>query len=80
MERFRGRPFTALRLGGGGARDATLCTGFARALGRPVRAGPVEASAAGNAIVQFLALGALPSLADGQARVAAAGEIQRFDP
>ena len=27
-----------------------------------------------------LALGALRSLAEGQARVAAAGEIQRFDP
>lgn len=80
MERFRGRPFAALRLGGGGARDATLCAGLARALGRPVRAGPVEASAAGNAIVQFLALGTLGSLAEGQARVAAAGEIQRFDP
>lgn len=80
MERFRGRPFAALRLGGGGARDATFCAGLAQALGRPVRAGPVEASAAGNAVVQFLALGALRSLAEGQARVAAAGEIQRFDP
>ena len=80
MERFRGRPFAALRLGGGGARDATLCAGLAQALGRPVRAGPVEASAAGNAIVQFLALGTLGSLAEGQARVAAAGEIQRYAP
>ena len=75
-----GRPFAALRLGGGGARDATFCAGLAQALGRPVRAGPVEASAAGNAIVQFLVLGALRSLAAGQDRVAAAGEIQRFDP
>lgn len=80
IERLRGRPVSALRLGGGGARDATLCAGLARALGRPVIAGPVEASAAGNAVVQFLAQGALASLAEGQARIAAAGELRRFDP
>ncbi len=80
LEDLRGARFDALRLGGGGALDATFCGLLARTLGRPVIAGPVEASAAGNAIVQFLALGAIGSLAEGQARIAAAGGIRRFDP
>ncbi len=80
IEQLRGAPVRGLRLGGGGSLDRTFCATIARRLGRPVSAGPVEASAAGNAIAQFLASGALPSLAEGQARIAAAGEIRRFDP
>jgi rhamnulokinase len=45
---------------GGGAQDATLCRLTADVLGRPVHAGPVEATAVGNLLVQALAAGELP--------------------
>lgn len=44
---------------GGGAQDATLCRLTADVLGRPVQAGPVEATAVGNVLVQALGAGEL---------------------
>ena len=43
---------------GGGANNALLCQLTADACGLPVLAGPVEAAAIGNALVQARALGA----------------------
>lgn len=80
IERVRDRPVRRLRLGGGGARDAAFCTLLAQAIGRQVTAGPVEASATGNALVQFAALGAFPSIAAGRRIVRAGTPLRRFDP
>jgi rhamnulokinase len=44
---------------GGGARNALLCQATADRLGVPVLAGPVEATAIGNALVQARAAGLL---------------------
>jgi rhamnulokinase len=44
---------------GGGAQDATLCRLTADVLGRAVHAGPVEATAVGNLLVQALGAGEL---------------------
>jgi rhamnulokinase len=59
IERVAGRPAGDVHIVGGGAQDATLCRLTADVLGRPVHAGPVEATAAGNLLVQALGAGAL---------------------
>jgi rhamnulokinase len=52
-----GRPVEVVHLVGGGARNALLCQLTADATGLPVVAGPVEAAALGNALVQARAAG-----------------------
>jgi rhamnulokinase len=52
-----GRRVRTIHLVGGGARNAVLCRLTAERSGLPVIAGPVEATAIGNALVQARALG-----------------------
>src|SRR5215217_8652570 len=54
-----GRPVENVHLVGGGARNTLLCQLTADACGLPVLAGPVEAAAIGNALVQARAVGVL---------------------
>jgi rhamnulokinase len=66
---------------GGGARNELLCQLTADACGVPVLAGPVEAAALGNVLVQARALGAdLPDLASMRALVAGTHDLRRFEP
>ena len=67
LSRFSASPIAAIRLGGGGGQDAAWRHFLEQASGCRVRAGIVEASVVGNALIQFVALGALPSFADAQA-------------
>lgn len=52
-----GRELSTVHLVGGGARNELLCRFTAEACGLPVLAGPVEASAVGNILVQARAAG-----------------------
>jgi rhamnulokinase len=54
-----GRAGGDVHIVGGGAQDAALCRLTADVLGRTVHAGPVEATAVGNLLVQALAAGEL---------------------
>lgn len=54
-----GRDLDVVHIVGGGARNALLCQLTADACGLPVLAGPVEAAAYGNALIQARALGVL---------------------
>ena len=66
---------------GGGARNELLCRLTASACGVPVLAGPVEAAALGNVLVQARALGAdLPDLASMRALVRATQDVLRHEP
>jgi rhamnulokinase len=59
-----GRPIARLHVVGGGTRNELLNQLTADALGIPVVAGPVEATAMGNILVQALAAGEIASLAE----------------
>ncbi|HYN01327.1 MAG TPA: rhamnulokinase family protein [Vicinamibacteria bacterium] len=69
-----------LHVVGGGARNRLLCQLAADATGRAVVAGPVEATAAGNVLMQALALGHLGSLAEARDVVRRSFEIATYEP
>jgi rhamnulokinase len=60
------RDIDTLHVVGGGASNELLCAWTAAAAGRPVLAGPVEATLVGNLLVQAIALGELASVAEGR--------------
>jgi rhamnulokinase len=65
---------------GGGVRNELLCRLTADILGRPVLAGPVEATALGNVLLQARAAGDLGSLAELRAVAAASADPAVFEP
>jgi len=76
-----GRSVDLVHVVGGGARNELLCRLTADACGVPVLAGPVEAAALGNVLVQARAMGApLPDLAAMRALVAATQDLVRYEP
>jgi rhamnulokinase len=62
LEKITGRKIEKLHIVGGGSKDNTLNQFTASACQIPVVAGPAEATATGNILIQALALGHLPSL------------------
>ena len=75
-----GRPFTRLHIVGGGSQSELLNQFTANSLGLPVLAGPVEATALGNVLVQALALGEVPSLGAAREIVANSFPLTRYEP
>lgn len=70
LEELTGRRINTIRIVGGGSQNALLCQLSADACGRRVIAGPVEATALGNILVQALACGLLPNIAAGREAIA----------
>lgn len=75
-----GKRFEALHILGGGTKDALLCRMAADATGLRVVAGPVEATALGNILIQLTALGALEDLGAGRALVAQTQRLAEYLP
>jgi rhamnulokinase len=71
LEAVTGREVRRIHVIGGGARNTLLCRLTADITGREVLAGPVEATALGNVLVQARAVGELGSLGDLRAVAAA---------
>ncbi len=69
VDQLLGRKTARVHIVGGGSRNGLLNQFAADALQVPVEAGPTEATALGNIIVQAIAMGDLPSLAAGRALI-----------
>ena len=70
IEAMRPIPIDVLHIVGGGSQNELLNRFTADALGIPVVAGPIEATAIGNIMVQAVATGQLASIAEGRELVA----------
>lgn len=66
LEKITGERISTINMIGGGIQDEFLCQLTADVTGRTVVAGPVEASAFGNIIMQLKAIGKIDSLAEGR--------------
>jgi rhamnulokinase len=80
VEELTGRSITKLHIVGGGSQSALLNQFAASATGRNVLAGPVEATAVGNVLLQATALGDLESLGELRAVVRNSFPIEVFEP
>jgi rhamnulokinase len=80
-QELSGHPVEVLHIVGGGSRNALLCQLTADACAVPVVAGPVEAAAIGNVLVQARALGAVTGLLpDLRQLICGTTQLHRYEP
>ncbi|MEN6560466.1 MAG: rhamnulokinase family protein [Acidobacteriota bacterium] len=80
LRQVLGHPIEKIHVIGGGSRNALLCQLTADATGLPVVAGPAEATAIGNILVQAMALGRVGSPEDIRAVVRESFEPRTYQP
>jgi rhamnulokinase len=80
LERVLGVSFDSLNIIGGGSKNEILNQWAADATGLTVLAGPVEATALGNLIVQSWATGELASLQEGRDLIRTLHKVKTFTP
>lgn len=80
LRRASGRKIACLHVIGGGSQNELLCSMAADAADLPVVAGPVEATAMGNLLVQAMALGRISSLWDAREVVRRSVVPRRYEP
>jgi len=80
LQALSARPIERLHVIGGGVRNELLCQFTADATGLSVIAGPVEATAAGNIMVQALACGDVGSREEIRAAIRRSFELVRYEP
>ncbi|MEX2116168.1 MAG: rhamnulokinase family protein [Bacteroidota bacterium] len=80
VEELIDRRVETLHIVGGGSRNKLLNQLAADAVGRTVKAGPVECSAIGNIIVQAIALGDIASLSDARQIVRNSFSVETYTP
>ncbi|MFF5493824.1 rhamnulokinase family protein [Streptomyces aquilus] len=79
-QRLADHPVDVVHVVGGGTRNALLCQLTADACGLPVVAGPTEAAALGNVLVQARTHGLVGDLADGRALLTRTQPLTRYEP
>ena len=80
LEAILGTTIRTIHVVGGGSKNALLCQFTADACGRPVHAGPVEATAIGNILMQAIGRKKLGSIADPRAVVARSFPVTVYEP
>lgn len=75
-----GRKVDVLHMVGGGVRNDLLCRFTADALGIPVLAGPVEATAMGNMMIQMKGAGEIASVAQGRSLLRRSCDVVEYLP
>ncbi len=78
LESLTGRRFDALHVIGGGVKNELLTEMTAKAIGRKVVSGPVEATAIGNAVMQMIATGEIEDLAAARKIIQKSFEIKEI--
>ena len=77
LQNLTGKNYTSINIVGGGCQDDYLNQLTAKALGRPVYAGPIEGTAIGNLIVQMCYAEELHSLQEARAVVRESFDIKK---
>ena len=80
LERILGRKLRTLHIVGGGSRNAVLCQFTADATGQEVIAGPEEATAIGNVLLQAMAQGHLSTPDQARELVRRSYQPRTYDP
>lgn len=80
LEEILGRRLDTIHIVGGGSQNELLNQMTADACGRRVVAGPVEATAMGNILVQAMAVGAVRSLEAARAIVRQSFNVKTYEP
>ncbi|HEY1861405.1 MAG TPA: rhamnulokinase family protein [Gemmataceae bacterium] len=80
LEELTGRRLEVIHVVGGGCQNELLCQFTADACNRTVLAGPVEATAIGNVLVQATGLGILGSVADAREVVRRSFDVDTYSP
>jgi rhamnulokinase len=80
LEDLTGEQYSHVRIVGGGSRNRLLNQFTADVTGRPVIAGPVEATALGNIAMQMLSTGAVDSLDEARRMIDRSFPSERFEP
>ncbi|MDQ0111855.1 rhamnulokinase [Paenibacillus harenae] len=79
-EKLSGNRFGGLHMVGGGIQNQLLCQWTANAIGKPVWAGPVEGSAIGNMIVQWIAGGKLNDIWEARKAIRDSFPVDEYEP
>jgi len=80
LQELLGKRLDVIHIVGGGSQNALLCQFTADACDRPVLAGPVEATALGNVLLQALGLGLIGSVEEVREVVRQSTEMREYHP
>ncbi len=80
MQQVTGDRVERIHVVGGGSQNEFLCQLTADACGVAVHAGPAEATALGNLLIQAIALGIIPDIAAGRELIATSFPTKLYEP
>jgi len=79
-EELAGGRMETIHIVGGGTQNRQLCQAAADACGRRVVAGPIEATAIGNVMMQAVAVGEVGSIAQAREVIRRSFEVEEYEP